>query len=292
MQNTVLSLHHGVTDSIYMDSSTEQAGGLIPSVEIDRIISIRAEGLKKYADGLAMLHDAKALFLSVSGDLSTVNFGQCVFDAVRWESNPKRDDKVIKKGIDVDIWQYLMNETGMITLMSSKQQDAWEKQLHSDDMPEITLETVIATFTQLNASKSDTFEQGVIDVFRALSWDYKTNNPCRLGKKIIVSRLLETWGKGYTKATCSSVAKLDDLAKPFYVLEGKPVPDYRVADGANFTLFYDNHGFSGEVYEGEYFFVKYHKNGNGHIVFKRPELVDKINDIVSRRYPDMLPERV
>lgn len=44
-----------------------------------------------------MLHDAKALFLSVSGDLSTVNFGQCVFDAVRWESNPKRDDKVIKK---------------------------------------------------------------------------------------------------------------------------------------------------------------------------------------------------
>lgn len=113
-----------------------------------------------------------------------------------------------------------MNETGMITLMSSKQQDAWEKQLHSDDMPEITLETVIATFAQLNASKSDTFEQGVIDVFRALSWDYKTNNPCRLGKKIIVSRLLETWGKGYTKATCSSVAKLDDLAKPFYVLEG------------------------------------------------------------------------
>lgn len=32
MQNTVLSLHHGVTDSIYMDSSTEQAGGLIQSV--------------------------------------------------------------------------------------------------------------------------------------------------------------------------------------------------------------------------------------------------------------------
>lgn len=96
MQNTALSLHHGVTDNIYMDSSTEQATGLIPSVEIDRIISIRAEGLKKYAEGLAMLHDAKALFLSVSGDNSTVNFGQCVFDAFRWESNPKRDDKVIK----------------------------------------------------------------------------------------------------------------------------------------------------------------------------------------------------
>lgn len=85
MQNTALNLHHGVSDAVYMD---EQAGGLIPSVEIDRIIAIRAEGLKKYAEGLAMLHDAKALFLSVSGDHSTVNFGQCIFDAVRWDSNP------------------------------------------------------------------------------------------------------------------------------------------------------------------------------------------------------------
>lgn len=292
MPNTAFTFDHGVSDAVYMDASTEQAGGLIPSVEIDRIIAIRAEGLKKYAEGLAMLHDAKALFLSVSGDHSTVNFGQCIFDAVRWESNPKRDDKVIKKAIDIDIWRYLMNATGMITLMSSKQQDAWEKQLHSDDMPEITLETVIATFTQLNACKSDTFEQGIIDVFRALSWDYKTNNPCRLGKKIIVSQLLEKWGSGRVSATASSVAKLDDLAKPFYVLDGKTVPDYRVADGAKFSLFYDKHGFSGEAYEGEYFFVKYHKNGNGHIIFKRPELVDKINNIVSHRYPDMLPQRV
>ncbi|WP_216079542.1 DUF4942 domain-containing protein, partial [Shigella sonnei] len=25
-----------------------------------------------------------------------------------------------------------------------------------------------------------TFEQGLIDVYRKLSWDYRTNNPCRL----------------------------------------------------------------------------------------------------------------
>lgn len=82
------------------------------------------------------------------------------------------------------------------TLMSSKQHDEWDRQLSGDDMPELTLETVMATFQQLNASKLDTFEQGIIDVFRALSWDYKTNNPCKIGKKIIVSRLLDVYRSG------------------------------------------------------------------------------------------------
>lgn len=289
MRNSVTAVSQGAR---VKNEGETHGSELVPSVAIDRIIAVRREGVRKYIDALAMLHEAKALFSAISGENTTCNFGQCVFDAVRSASNPRRDEKTIKKGIDVDIWRYLMKETGMITLMSRKQHDEWETQLYSDTMPEITLETVLATFKQLNASKVSTFEQGVIDVFRALSWDYKTNNPCRMGNKIIVSRLLETWGKGYIRASHSSVAQLDDLAKPFYLLDGKNVPDSRVADGVAFTSFYDREGFSGAVYEGEYFFVRYFKKGSGHIVFKRPELVDQINAIVARYYPAMLPPRV
>ena len=58
----------------------------------------------------------------------------------------------------------------MFTLMSEAQRKQWDTQLYSDDCPEISLDNVIATFRALNASKGATFEQGVIDVFRNLSW--------------------------------------------------------------------------------------------------------------------------
>lgn len=270
----------------------EQGTTLIPSVAIDHIIALREEGLKKYADGLAMLKEARKLFNYASGGHKISRFDEQVHDALRWETHPERIEKAIKKIVDVKIWQRLMSDTGMYTLMSQKQQDEWERQLDSDDMPEITLDNVLATFKHLNACKLDTFEQGVIDVFRSLSWDYRTNNPCRLGKKIILSGLLETWRKGHICASYSRAAKLDDLARPFYLLDGKNIPDYRVADSANFIEFFNREGFSGAVYEGAYFTVRYFKKGSAHIVFKRPELVEQINEIVARHYPAMLPPRV
>lgn len=77
------------------------------------------------------------------------------------------------------------------------ERDEWNSQLMSDTCPEITLDNVLATFRHLNASKMQTFEQGLIDVYRKLSWDYRTNNPCRLGKKIIIENLLYRVARHY-----------------------------------------------------------------------------------------------
>lgn len=151
---------------------------------------------------------------------------------------------------------------------------------------------MLATFEQLHTHKNDTFEQGVIDVFRSLSWDYRTNNPCKFGKKIIVSRLFNTYSSGYITFSLSGRSTLDDLAKVFYLLEGRNVPDHRVSEGTKFSDHYQREGFSGNAYEGEYFSLRYFKKGTAHITFNRPELVEQMNDIVARHYPSMLPERV
>ncbi|WP_281612032.1 DUF4942 domain-containing protein, partial [Escherichia coli] len=87
--------------------------------------------------------------------------------------------------------------------MSSCQRDEWNSQLMSDTCPEITLDNVLATFRHLNASKMQTFEQGLIDVYRKLSWDYRTNNPCHLGKRIIIENLLYRWSNGRVTLDCS-----------------------------------------------------------------------------------------
>jgi hypothetical protein len=79
---------------------------------------------------------------------------------------PEEAKRNITRLADRKIWDRLMADTGMYTFMSSCQRDEWNSQLMSDTCPEITLDNVLATFRHLNASKMQTFEQGLIDVYR------------------------------------------------------------------------------------------------------------------------------
>lgn len=282
MENLVINDGIGLNDS--------GRGEVIPSVAIDRILAQRAEGLKLYSDGLAMLEQSRELLKSASMGEHLYGFGECVTRAINGQKSPAVKT-AIQRLVDRRVWDTLLNKTGMYTFMSSAQRDEWRKQLEGDDMPEISLETVTATFRQLNAGKQETFEEGIIDVFRKLSWDYKTNHPCKLGKKIIINRFLDVYGVDYVSLSTTGREKLDDLARPFYLLDGKNVPDFRDGEGCQARDFIAHHGLSGDVWEGEYFSVKYFKKGSAHITFKRPELVEKVNDIIARRYPGALPSR-
>ncbi|WP_083950394.1 DUF4942 domain-containing protein [Serratia ficaria] len=270
----------------------QQGGDVIPSVAIERIISLRDEGLRAYLDGIAQLRKARDLMQQAGGCKYLYDYEKAVEQAIKWkETTPAQAEAAIGHVIDSKIWDRLMMETGMYTLMSNAQREAWSKQLDGKDRPAITLDNVLSTFRQLNADKVDTFTQGLIDIFKSLSWDYKTNNPCKFGKRIIVSRLLNV-GRHYINFSSEGHMKIDDLARPFYVLDGRNVPDYRVSDGAKLEEFFRENGFNCKVFEGEYFTVRYFKKGSGHITFKRPDLVDKINGMVASHYPGILPERL
>ncbi|OUK48447.1 hypothetical protein BZL31_20465 [Escherichia coli] len=47
-------------------------------------------------------------------------------------------------------------------------------------------------------------------------------------------------------------------------------------------------GKTKEDYEDEMFSIRYFKKGSAHITFRKPELVDRLNDIIAKHYPDML----
>jgi len=48
----------------------------------------------------------------------------------------------------------------------------------------------------------------------------------------------------------------------------------------------------GEVFTCEYFTIRAYKKGSAHITFTRPDLVEKVNDIIARHYPGALPPKV
>ncbi|GDG61630.1 restriction methylase [Escherichia coli] len=72
-----------------------------------------------------------------------------------------------------------------------------------------------------------------------------------------------------------------------HLFSGKPIPDNR----ENITIRLDDHIQSvqgQESYEDEMFSIRYFRKGSAHITFRKPELVDRLNDIIAEHYPDML----
>lgn len=265
-------------------------GEVIPSVSIDLIITQRNYALDVYAQGLDLIQQAQKLMKDVTKD-KFYGFKILARNGVDADNTPDSVKKMTR-AIDAGIWQRLMNDTGMKTLMSHQQINEWEKQLDSKDMPEVTRDNVIASFTALHENKSEMFAKGIVDLFKKLSWDYKTNCPCKLGDKIIVNRMV---GSSYDISWTPSDEgrnKLNDLEKMMCVLDGKQVPDHRIGAGEKFYYFTQENKWNGEKYEHDYFSVKYFKKGTAHIHFKRSDLVEKMNEIISDAFPNAIASRV
>lgn len=131
----------------------------------------------------------------------------------------------------------------------------------------------------------------MINVFKGLSWDFKTNSPCKFGVKIIVTGLVkyDRWGYGLNWGWQRD--RLADLERMLMLLDGKPIPDNR----ADVTRRLGDHisiqKIKSVAYEDNDFTIKYFQKGTAHITIKRPELVDKLNDIIARHYSEMLPSK-
>lgn len=73
--------------------------------------------------------------------------------------------------------------------------------------------------------------------------------------------------------------KIDDPARPFYLLEVRNIPDFRHSTGTLYSDFLGAGINVGEMFDGEYFTVRDFLKGTVHITFKSPDLVEKLNDI-------------
>ncbi|MFP8756380.1 DUF4942 domain-containing protein, partial [Klebsiella grimontii] len=202
----------------------------------------------------------------------------------------EKTDKAMKamtRNIDRRIWRELMNKSGMLSLMDADARDEWHKSLEKDDIPAISEDNILSTFRQLHQSKDEVFERGVINVFKNLSWDYKSNNPCKFGKKIIINSLVKYDKWGYSLSWGWQRDRLADLERVLMLLNGKPIPDNR-ADVTCRLGDYIHENRNSTSYEDEMFSIKYFQKGTAHITFKRAELVDKLNDIIAHHYPGTL----
>ncbi|MBU9815917.1 DUF4942 domain-containing protein, partial [Rahnella sp. C60] len=125
---------------------------------------------------------------------------------------------------------------------------------------------------------------------RGAGQDYKTNSPCSFGKKIIINNLVTHNRWGYSLNWGWRRDQLADLERMLFLLDGKPIPDNR-GDITTRLMEHVRDNPSQQSYEDGYFSIRYFKKGTGHLTFKHPELIDKMNDIIAKHYPGMLAGR-
>lgn len=248
----------------------------------DRAIALFGEALTLLQECYTLAHAAHLGFPSLSIATRYRGDGQNLVGEYAREVD---NLKMFQSMVDAGGWKYLMNESGLRSLMSATKREEFDKQLNGDTITPLTRATIEATFGALHDARADMFEQGVIECFKRLSWHYKTNLPQMFGKRIIVTYV--TSG-GFTNHRTTD--QLDDLMRVFHVLDGKPEADHRngcyslVSDALRADAAWP------KADENGYLSIRIFKNGNGHVTFKRPDLIDGLNRIIARHYPNALPE--
>ena len=268
---------------------------IVKSVSIDNMLNQRAGVIERMGRALDLIADAAEMAAAANIGFPcltiTNSYGRGYERRVTGLYSADRDDltEVIQQSVDVGAWEYLMAESGLRTFMDAKAREEWDKGLRSEKCPELTWQNVQATFKNLYGSRADMFERGVIACFRNLAWCYKTNRPFKFGKRIILRYLSNPstgagGGYGYPNhRTCDTV---DDLLRIFHVLDGKPEPDHRTG---TYHVLSKTRDDGAHEHDGEYVHLKWFRNGNGHLTFKRPDLVEKMNAILTKHYPGALP---
>ncbi|PAJ85842.1 DUF4942 domain-containing protein [Burkholderia ubonensis] len=264
-----------------MDTVTD----LVKSISITNLANQRVAVVERVRAALDLLGEAQAL-----AKTAHLGFPRLVLDeSYGCRGRPtvtgeyaKRDEAeaAIVRLIDIRGWDYLLSESGLRTFMDAKAREQWSNQIAEGDVPELTAANIEATFAQLYGARGDMFERGVLQCFKRLSWDYKTNQPFKFGKRIIVRYLLSSGSPNFRVTN-----ELDDLVRVFCILDSKPEPDHR--NGAYCLVSSTRQDRRSEA-ENDYFHLRWFKNGNGHLTFKRADLVDKMNLILAKHYPNAL----
>lgn len=187
----------------------------------------------------------------------------------------------IRADLDSRMWRRALDLTGFKQLMDAEAVASFEKSLYQAP-PEFTEATICATFIDLRLNAESMFRRGVFNVFRYLSEDYRTNQkePFRIGRKIIMTYMISPSYRRGLGIRSGSADKLNDMDRVFKTLDNKPFTP-RALESEMEVAFNDM-----LVFENDYYRAKAFQNGNMHMEFKRPDLLDKVNEQIAAHYGD------
>lgn len=280
------------TEPRFTDDATDAPSALVKSVSVTAMLQARDAAVERLTQALELYREACEI--ARAGQLGQPNWrlderGNCGPHITAGDAL-----KQTLRDVDAGAWRHLMNESGLRTFMDAEARRSWDATLYTDKVPEFTFDNVKSTFVQLYGTRDEMFDRGVIACFRKLSWNYKTNSPVKFGKRLVLTNMIGTHRYSHAGRTVvqlffygsGRLDQLDDLARAMHVLDGRPEPDHRNA----YSNVLSQRETGGEAaYEDDLFALRWFRNGNLHLTFKRTDLVERMNQILVKHHPNALP---
>ena len=187
----------------------------------------------------------------------------------------------ITKEIDRLTWNYIFKISGMKDLMNTQQKADFDKQ-NEENPPAVTVNAVKSTLTTLHSCCDDTFVEGLIHTFKSLDNSFKSNNPFRVGHKLVFKGAAN--GVGYWNHYSKGKDYLDDIERIIYVVnKQRPEQEGEVLS----SKLYKYIGTTDKV-TFKYFTCKTFKNGNVHLIIHCKHTINRLNDIIAQHYGQTL----
>lgn len=260
-----------MTESIDLDGIAANRQLALPP-KITDICEARDSAIAKLSQALTLIDQAE----------STIN-GVCTYAFPSSEIHQPRIEELVKS-IDRRLWQFAFDYTGFMQIM-----DREAKRNFMDDVerkaPPFTIDNIRTTFLQFSQDASTMYARGIVNVFLRLSDKHKTNTnePFKIDEKCILTYMVsQSYGGGLEVRRWGGYAEeqLNDIDRVFKTLDGQKHIQHSLEHAINAA--WKNKG--AKIYEDSYYRIKGFKNTNMHIQFKRADLLEKANKIISEFY--------
>ncbi|MFZ5586162.1 MAG: DUF4942 domain-containing protein [Thermodesulfobacteriota bacterium] len=249
--------------------------------------------------GLVEAHDqARALvseavqLLGQAQGLLSAQFGEYLDEIMpdklaRWDFKAERVLETAKSCqalITKQGWQYMLKQTGVDALLTAKRKEEFNKALERGDAPAFTVENILGMLGGLAQDLDGYFAEAVWEVWNWLKPyrrdGYKTNDRStyEIASKVIKSGVFNDGGKWLSHW---HDRQLTDMDKVFHLLDGQGVPRYPDDLNTKIREQLQKHPGDRELTTA-YFRLAWFKNGNCHIEFLRPALLQRFNAIAGQ----------
>lgn len=245
--------------------------------EIEKAVKTREIALEKLQQGLDLIMEAIDI-------APRYTFETMLRNDVHWFSGDKDRYKVrAEKALDRKLWKDLLEKSKLGVVLNASQREKIEREIHDNPVP-LTREVAVSTFLKLFEQREDAFREGIVDVFKRLSGNFRSHSPFRVEKRSILTGAVRD---GYVRHDFSGKL-FTDAWKFIYLLKGIDPTAIDIRNHPENIINDEKTGKSEFCFDG--FRVKIFQNGNLHLIIEDQEVLNKINQIIAQYYEHQLPK--
>lgn len=188
----------------------------------------------------------------------------------------------VTRKIDADFWRACFKRTGLTRLMDEQASNEFNNSLEKNP-PAFTMDNIETEMIAMSQDAEMLFRRGIYNVFRHLDSGYWNNNhePYEISRKSVIRTMFELrWGGG-VDLHYHRYQLLNDIDRVCQVLQNKDWTahslELKIKKALQEQASDKDAPDSPGIYEDEDYHLTGYKNGNGHLIIKKPAVLAAIN---------------